>query len=119
MGHSDSERRRLIEQVALFRPYTGRLFDDCGIVPGMRVLDVGCGVGDVSLLAASLVGQHGEVVGVDTDVGSLTLARRRAAAGISTVSFIEADLRALPPLDPSMPSSAGSFSCTWPTRPEP
>jgi len=36
-----------------------------GIATGMKVLDIGCGPGDVSLLAAGLVGPTGRVVGVD------------------------------------------------------
>lgn len=68
LGRSEIERRRLIEQDAFLGGFTGRLFREAGIGEGMRVLDVGCGVGDVSLLAASLVGPKGTVVGVDTDL---------------------------------------------------
>ena len=75
----------------MVRPITHRLFVDAGICPGMRVLDLGCGVGDVSLLLADLVGPTGEVVGVDRDARSLEVARNRTA-GTSHVSFIEADL---------------------------
>jgi len=46
----------------------------------MRVLDVGCGVGDVSLLAADLVGPSGLVLGIDRSAESITIVRRRAAA---------------------------------------
>jgi SAM-dependent methyltransferase len=45
----------------------------------MHVLDVGCGAGDVSLLAASLVGPSGSVLGVDRSADSIALAERRAA----------------------------------------
>ena len=33
-----------------------RLIRECGIGPGMRVLDIGCGVGDMSMLLAEIVG---------------------------------------------------------------
>ena len=36
-----------------------------GISPGMRVLDIGCGVGDVSMIAAEIVGPTGKVLGID------------------------------------------------------
>jgi protein-L-isoaspartate O-methyltransferase len=35
--------------------------------PGMRVLDIGCGAGDVSMLVADAVGESGTVVGIDRE----------------------------------------------------
>ncbi len=94
LGHSEEERRRLIEQDTFLGGFTGRLFLDAGIGSGMRVLDVGCGVGDVSLLAASLVGPEGMVVGVDKDPLAIERARERVSAlDLANVSFVEGDLR--------------------------
>ena len=71
---------------------TERLLLDAAIRPGMRVLDVGCGRGDVTLLLARLVGETGEVVGVDREAGPLAVARARAQElGLSRVRFIEGD----------------------------
>jgi SAM-dependent methyltransferase len=57
------------------------------------VLDVGSGVGDVAMLAASLVGQSGEVVGIERDPRSIARARTRAAdAGFPNASFMECDV---------------------------
>lgn len=96
VGYSDEERQRLVEQARAFVDLTRQFFLDAGIGPGMRVLDVGCGVGDVSLLAASLVGPGGAVVGVDTDARSLEVARDRAAAlTLDHVAFRQSDLREL------------------------
>ena len=65
-----------------------------GITTGMKVLDVGCGAGDVALLAARLVGPTGSVVGVDNNPAVVETARQRAcAAGLSNVSFVPGDLR--------------------------
>jgi SAM-dependent methyltransferase len=94
MGHSAAERRRLIEQAALFRPVTERFLVEAGIGRGMRVLDVGCGVGDVSLLLGELVGPEGAVVGVDRDPRALALARERAA-GREQVTFLEGEIQDL------------------------
>jgi len=61
----------------------------------MRVLDVGCGLGDVSLRLAALVGSDGHVTGVDRDEAALARARDRAvAAGIGQVEFVAGDLDA-------------------------
>ena len=42
-----------------------RLLQGLGLSPGMKILDVGCGAGDVALLVAELVGESGEFVGID------------------------------------------------------
>ena len=44
----------------------------------MTVLDLGCGMGDVSLLAAKLVGPTGSVIGIDRDRAIVERARERA-----------------------------------------
>ena len=61
LGHSDEESVRLIAQARLLAPITKRFFLEAGISPGMRVLDVGSGMGDVAFLASKLVGPQGEL----------------------------------------------------------
>jgi ubiquinone/menaquinone biosynthesis C-methylase UbiE len=65
LGHASTELERLDYQATLLRPITRQLLADAGVEKGMRVLDVGCGTGASSLLAAELVGQDGEVIGID------------------------------------------------------
>ena len=65
LGHADQELDRLTIQARILEPSTRQLLQEAGLRPGMRVLDIGCGSGDVSFLAASLVGPAGRVVGVD------------------------------------------------------
>jgi SAM-dependent methyltransferase len=80
LGYSDGEIRRLEAQGEFLRDLTEDLLRRTGVGAGMRVLDIGCGAGDVSLLAGSLVGPSGAVVGVDRSEAGLGTARRRAAA---------------------------------------
>ena len=92
LGHSEVELERLAVQARLVDPITKRCFVEAGIEPGMRVLDVGSGVGDVAFLAAELVGPTGEVVGTDRAAAALAVARERAGArSLRNVSFIEGD----------------------------
>jgi ubiquinone/menaquinone biosynthesis C-methylase UbiE len=74
LGRNEAEYERLIEQAELLRPLTRRVFEAAGIGPRMRVLDVGCGVGDVSFLVGEMVGSDGSVVGVDLDGTAVELA---------------------------------------------
>lgn len=77
---------------------TERLLKDAGIGAGMRVLDVGCGMGVVSFMVARLVGERGAVLGLDRDPRPLEIARARARdLGLANVTFVEGDLGALPP----------------------
>jgi SAM-dependent methyltransferase len=84
----------LSRQAAFLGDTTERLFRAAGVGPGMRILDVGSGAGDVALLAAQLVGATGEVVGIDVDGGALEVARARSRAlGLDNVTFVEGDVR--------------------------
>src|SRR5215470_11895135 len=88
LGRNADEYARLIEQAVLLRPLTERMLRAAGLSSGMQVLDVGCGVGDVSLLVSELVGPEGSVVGVDLDAEALALAeRRRASLRLANVTF--------------------------------
>ena len=93
LGHSDRERRRLeLQGKILLRP-TEQLLRDAGICGGLRVLDIGCGVGDVTEIVSKLVGPGGHVTGVDFDAGGLEVARSRTKEDArGRVDYVEADL---------------------------
>jgi ubiquinone/menaquinone biosynthesis C-methylase UbiE len=91
LGHADVEVRRLLLQARLYDDYTEHALRLAGLRPGMRVLDVGCGPGDVSFLAARLAGPTGTVIGVDAAADIIELARARATErGVSSVRFEQA-----------------------------
>jgi SAM-dependent methyltransferase len=96
LERTDSETRRLIRQASYYNPLTRRMLAEAGIAAGMRVLDIGSGAGDVSLIAAELVGPTGGGVGVDVNASGLDVARERAdAAGFANVAFVAGDARAV------------------------
>ena len=93
LGHSDAEIERLALQSAFYRDATEALLKRAGLAPGMRVLDIGCGGGDVSLLAAEMVGPSGAVLGIDRTAAAVSAAQRRVAAlGIRHVRFAVTEL---------------------------
>ena len=101
LGHTSVEQQRLIRQARVLAPLTERFLRDAGISSGMRVLDIGCGMGDVTMIAAQLVGSAGQVTSIDLDQASIETAQRRAAAfGFENTSFNCADIAAYAPPEP-------------------
>lgn len=61
------------------------------LAPGMRVVDVGCGPGRMTLPLARAVGDAGEVLALDLQPAMLAIVERRAAAGgLRNVRTLEA-----------------------------
>ncbi|WP_432164241.1 SAM-dependent methyltransferase [Streptomyces tendae] len=97
LGRSEREYMRLMVQSRLMRPWTERYMRAAGLRPGDRVLDLGSGVGDVSLLAASIVGPEGSVLGIERDADAIETARQRVEAErlSEIVRFEVADVNSL------------------------
>jgi ubiquinone/menaquinone biosynthesis C-methylase UbiE len=92
LGRSPEEYARLARQAEILEPMTRRLFVEAGIGQGMRVLDLGSGAGDISLLLAEMVGPDGSVTGIDLDGDALAHARKRVSTrGVSNVTFVHSD----------------------------
>ena len=80
LGSSDQEIERLDRQSASIEAATRMLLRASGIQPGMRVLDLGTGIGHMAMLVAELVGPQGQVIGIDNSSKLLDVAASRAAA---------------------------------------
>jgi len=93
--NADAAARWVESQELLDRqlaPITSALLESAAITPGEAVLDVGCGCGETSVLAAQRVGSGGKTLGVDISQPMLARAAERAAAeGLTWSSFEEGD----------------------------
>jgi ubiquinone/menaquinone biosynthesis C-methylase UbiE len=80
------------------RPIANRLLDLARIDSGMKVLDVGCGTGILTRLAAARLTEAGQAVGIDLSEGVLQKGRELAAAeGLhNRVAFRSGDAEELP-----------------------
>lgn len=87
LGNSERELRRLEAQARLYSDATRDALVSAGIKPGMKILDLGTGAGDVALIAAAIVGSSGAVTGIDISAEAVSLATRRAAQTGVEVTF--------------------------------
>lgn len=67
---------------AIGRPIAAELIEAADLQPGERVLDVACGTGIVTRLAAERVGRTGSVAGLDPNPAMLAVAREAVPAGL-------------------------------------
>ncbi len=86
-------------------PNWDMIFDALPAIQGKRILDLGCGVGDVS---AALSRRGAAVVGVDINEDLLETAREHDG-----IDFIRADLRQLPELGPAFDGIWSSFAAAY------
>ncbi len=78
-----------------------KTIDFAQIVPGERVLDVGCGTGDLTLRAKERAGSAGQVCGIDPGPEMIEVARRKATRANTVVDFRVGVIEQLPSPDAS------------------
>lgn len=86
LGHDDREHSRLGEQHMLWREILLEPLRHAGLGPGARVLEVGCGPGDLLADLAAMAG--GPVVGIELDPKAAAVARAR----LPEAQIVEGDL---------------------------
>lgn len=77
---------------SMTRGFCDALLDAASLLPGERVLDIGCGAGITTRLAAQQIQPGGTVLGIDVSPPMLGLARERTARdGIENADYLQAD----------------------------
>jgi SAM-dependent methyltransferase len=107
-GDYDTFSRYMEKDAAAF-------FQRLGIAPGAKLLDVGCGAGQLSLIAAR-AGVN--VTGCDIATTSLQQARARASAEGLNIKFEEGDAEALPYADAQFDAVVSLIGAMFAPRPE-
>lgn len=92
LGGTQTELRRLLAQAEGYVPESNWLLDQCGIRPGWRTVDFGCGPIGILNLLSQRVGPHGSVVGLEREPLFAEMARAETARrGLSNVRIVQAD----------------------------
>jgi ubiquinone/menaquinone biosynthesis C-methylase UbiE len=73
-GDAGADRLRLLQRV--MEPGTSRALHAAGLGPGMKAVDIGCGIGMVTRQIANIVGPKGRVTGIDASAEQIDVARR-------------------------------------------
>ena len=89
-GENAISRLDLLE--GIFGPATRHLLCAAGLCSGMRVVEIGCGIGLTARWVATQVGPGGSVAALDASSEQLHIAEKSAAeAGIHNLSFHESN----------------------------
>lgn len=117
LGHAEPELDRLIHQADYYADLTAQAISAAGIGPGMRVLDVGCGAGDVTLLLARQVGPTGDVIAIDSSPDAIARASSRVEQlGLRNVHFLVDDMETFT-LDAPVDAVVGRLVLMYARRP--
>jgi len=100
-GEAAADRLRLLQRMA--GSGTTRALHAAGLVPGMTVADIGCGIGTVTRELARLAGDEGRVTGVDRSAEQIDVARRECR-DLDRVAFVVASA-----YDTNLPSETYDF----------
>ena len=92
-----------------------QFFRELGVTPGTRLLDVGCGAGQLALIAARA---GARVAGCDIATNWLERARARAAAEGLEITFDEGDAESLPYEDSQFEAVISFVGAMFAPRPE-
>jgi len=78
-------RLNVLERI--FGPATRHLLSAAGLRSGMRVAEIGCGIGITARWVSTQVNPGGSVTGVDSNSEQLHIAEKSAASGTTNLSF--------------------------------
>jgi SAM-dependent methyltransferase len=97
----DAELERLNRLGRVYGPASRIILTTAGITAGMTILDLACGAGDLSFVAAELVGPDGRVIGIDSAGDAVARATVRAELrGVHNAQFFQGDIREPAPRGP-------------------
>src|SRR5476649_2325054 len=87
-GDAGAERLEMVNEY--YNPLSRDFLLASGLKPGMRVLELGCGLGILSAWIAEIIGINGKLIAIDQSEQQLTIARLNVNA--APAEFVQADV---------------------------
>lgn len=110
LGTHDAEIGRLHLQHGIWRELVHDCWRRAGIGAGQRIIDIGCGPGFASVDLADVVGDKGEVIGIERSERFIAHAQALCASReLKNVAFLHADVM----LDALSVQDADAIWCRW------
>jgi len=109
----ESMARNLRHQAEAIWPQEQRLFDRYGLSGPLRILDLGCGTGEITRRLGERYPQA-TLLGIDILEGNLAIARRDNAGSGERIRYEHGDAFALADADASVPESKSRMWCGRP-----
>ncbi len=89
LGEAESAFRRYRLFNEVYQRATAERLATLRLAPDIRILEVGCGIGDTACYMASAIAPDGHVTAFDQSADLVAVAREQAsAAGIDNVTFV-------------------------------
>ncbi len=108
VGEADKKRLQILNKI--YNPSTQQFLLDSGLKKNMRVLEIGCGTGEMSCWVAKQIGPNGQMVAVDQSEQQIEITKQLALSqGISNLECRALDIKHLDTLE-------GEFDlifCRW------
>lgn len=96
--NAEAEEERLALQHSLIEEETRAHLQSSGLAPGMRVLELGCGTGELTFLIASIIGPNGVIIAIDVDQSQLDILKHRAdEQKFTNITTVLINLNEMPP----------------------
>lgn len=107
VGSKDLGEKRLGILNDMYNPYSQAFLKKIGLKPGMRVLELACGIGIMTSWIAEQVGSTGQVMALDFSSEQLAIAEKRAQKlNLGNIQFIEKNIY-------DIDHSLGEFDLVW------
>ena len=119
LSTGEADRQRLTILGKLYSPNALVFLKASGLKPGMTILEVGCGAGNMACDLAEYVGPTGSVIAIDNSAYQVELAKQLAnKRGISNINFHVHDVLDIDSLGISYDATYGKWVIEFLPNPE-
>ncbi|MFN7097597.1 MAG: class I SAM-dependent methyltransferase [Gammaproteobacteria bacterium] len=119
LSTGEIDRKRLTITSKLYNPPALNFLKNCGLEPGMTVLEIGCGTGHMAVDLAKFLGSKGKVIAIDSSEDQIKVARDTAKEyGVENIEFHVCNVFDIDKLGISYDATFGRWVIEFTQQPE-